>query len=152
MAKFTTTGVEDFLRSLDYMDKRTVAGIPAMLNAGADVAQDAMERTAAWQDDTGQLRRSIKRSAVKRSGSSSYIELYPSGTTPDGQRLEEVGFVLEYGRGASSFTRVTRNGVQKTYVLSPMPPRPWMRPAFEDNQVRILDAIRSKWEEVVGHV
>lgn len=151
MAKFSTIGVEDFMRSLEAFGERAAEAIPDMLQAGADVAQQAMEATAAWQDDTGQLRRSIKRTRIKGSGTGRYIEIYPSGTTPDGQRLEEVGFVLEYGRGVSSFTRNTRNGVTKTYVLQPMAPRPWLRPAIEDNAGEIIDAMRAQWEEQMSH-
>ena len=151
MAKFNTVGVEDFLRSLERYGKRASDAIPDLLNAGADVAQEAMESTAAWQDDTGQLRGSIKRSKVYRRGSASYIELYPSGRTADGQRLEEIGFVLEYGRGASSFTRVTKSGKTKTYVLQPMPPHPWLRPAIEDNAGSILDAMQAEWEEAMSN-
>lgn len=134
MAKLHTEGVEDFLRSLESYGGRTAAAIPDMLQAGADVAQEAMERTTAWQDDTGQLRRSIKRTPVRGDGTGSYIDIYPSGKTPDGERLEEIGFVLEYGRGGAA----------------PMSPRPWLRPAIEDNTAEILDAMLQTWEEAVG--
>lgn len=130
MAKLHTTGVEELLRSLDAYGARAEAAIPAMLTAGADVAQAAMEATTAWQDDTGQLRRSIKRTKVMGDGSGSYIDIYPSGKTPDGERLEEIGFVLEYGRGGNR----------------PMAPRPWLRPAIEDNAAEILDAMQHEWE------
>lgn len=150
MAKFNTVGVEDFLRSLEGFGQRAFDAIPDILNAGADVAQEAMESTAAFQDDTGQLRRSIKRSKVYRRGSASFIELYPSGTTPDGQRLEEIGFALEYGRGVSVFTRATKHGKTKRYVLPAMEPHPWMRPAIEDNAGNILDAMQTEWEEAMN--
>lgn len=151
MANYRTEGVEDFLRALEQFGDRASAAIPDMLNAGADVAQEAMEDTAAWQDDTGQLRRSIKRTPVRGDGSGSYIDLYPSGKTADGQRLEEIGFALEHGRGVSEYTRTTSTGATKTYVISPMAPRPWLRPAIEDNVPRIVDAMRRKWEEVGNH-
>lgn len=150
MAKFNTVGVEDFLRSLEEYGERASDAIPDLLNAGADVAQEAMESTAAYQDDTGQLRRSIKRSKVFRRGSASYIELYPSGKTADGERLEEIGFTLEHGRGYNFFSRTTKTGKTKTYVLPPMDPKPWMRPAIEDNADRIFGAIKGKWEEIMS--
>ena len=148
MAKFSTTGVEDFLRALDSWGDDAGKAIPAMLGAGAEAARTEMEETAAWADKSGALRRSIKISKVKGSGSASFIEVYPSGTDADGQSLAEVGFVLEYGRGVSTFTRVTRNGVTKTYVISPASPRPWVRPAIENNP-KILAAMQKKWEDVM---
>ena len=144
MANFTAVGVEDFLRWIEGLERRTTRVIPRLLEAGADVAQQAMEATTYWDDDTGQLRRSLYRTPVMGRGSSSYIDIYPSGTTPDGERLEEIGFVLEYGRGAASYTRE-----DKTYVISEMDPRPWMRPAIEDNP-DILDAMLVVWKEELG--
>lgn len=146
MAKFTTTGVEDFLRQLSEYGEAASESVPVVLRAGAEAAKAEMEETSAWADKSGQLRRSIKISKVKGSGSASFIEVYPSGTTADGTRLEEVGFVLEYGRGVSTFTRVTKNGVTKTYVISPSAPRPWVRPAIENNP-KIVDAMERKWKE-----
>lgn len=149
MAKFSTTGVEDFLRALNDWGEDASKAIPALLNAGADVAQDRMEGTASWADKTGELRGSLKRTKPKKAGSSSYIDIYPDGESSDGQRLAEVGFVLEYGRGVSTFTRVTKNGVTKTYVSPDMPPRPWVRPAIEDDPDKIIGAMQKKWEEVM---
>lgn len=150
MANFTAVGVEDFLRYIERYGKGTEDAIPLMLNAGADVAQEAMEGTTAWSDQTGQLRRSIKRTKVMGRGSGSYIDIYPSGTTPDGQRLEEIGFVLEYGRGVSSYTRPTSTGTDKTYIIPAMDPRPWLRPAIEDNTDSIIDAMLEQWREALG--
>lgn len=150
MANFTAVGVEDMLRSLERFGRDTEDAIPDMLNAGADVAQEAMESTTAWSDQTGQLRRSIKRTKVMGHGSGSYIDIYPSGKTPDGQRLEEIGFVLEYGRGVSSYTRPTNTGLDKEFVIPPMAPRPWLRPAIEDNVDSIIDAMLARWKESMG--
>ena len=149
MANFTTTGVEDFLRALDSWGDDAERAIPLVLNAGADVAQERMENNAAWSDKTGELRRSLKRTKPRGSGNATYIEIYPSGTSSDGESLAEVGFVLEYGRGVSTFTRVTKNGVTKTYVSPEMAPHPWVRPAIEDNPGEIIGAMQKKWEEVM---
>lgn len=151
MANFTAVGVEDFLRWIERYGQATKAAIPDILNAGADVAQEAMESTTAWDDQTGQLRGSIKRTKVMGRGSGSYIDIYPSGNTSDGQRLEEIGFVLEYGRGVSSYTRPTETGLDKEYVIPAMDPRPWLRPAIEDNTDSIIDAMFAKWKESMGN-
>lgn len=149
MAKFTTTGVEDFLRALDGWGEDAERAIPLVLNAGADVAQKRMENNAAWSDKTGELRRSLKRTKPRGSGSTTYVEIYPSGSSSDGQSLAEVGFVLEHGRGVSTFTRVTNHGVAKTYVSPEMAPHPWMRPAIEENTGEIIGAMQKKWEDVM---
>lgn len=149
MAKFTTTGVEDFLRALDSWGDDAVKAIPAVLNAGADIVQERMGNSAAWSDKTGELRSSLKRTKPKRAGSATYIDIYPSGLSSDGKSLAEIGFVLEYGRGVSTFTRVTKNGVTKTYVSPEMAPHPWVRPAIEDNPGEIIGAMQKKWEDVM---
>lgn len=146
MAKFTTVGVEDFLAWIQRVEDCPKRVIPLLLEAGADVAQRAMEATTSWDDDTGQLRGSLYRTPVMGKRSSSYIDIYPSGTTPDGERLEEIGFVLEYGRGAASYTRE-----DKTYVITEMDPRPWMRPAIEDNP-DIVNRMQEVWKRELGRI
>ena len=53
MAKFSTTGVEDFLRALNDWGEDASKAIPALLNAGADVlCIDSSEGYSCWQANT----------------------------------------------------------------------------------------------------
>jgi len=100
-----------------------------MVEAAGDYVVERARETSAWSDRTGQLRQSIVRSKVYKDSRSCYCEVYPTGTTrgrKKPQRMAQIGFVLEYGR-------------------PDMPPRPWLRPAIEDNSLEILDVMEGVW-------
>ena len=143
--RLQTEGIEDLLHTVSQMGERMEAVVPEMLQAGGNAAKAAMQETAAWADNTGVLRRSIKVSAVKGEGSMRYVDVSPTGTHHGSQTNAQVGFSLEYGRGAHTFKRATSRGRMKRYTVGAMAPRPWIHKAMEDSE-RIVGAMRAVME------
>ncbi len=127
MARFSTEGLDELLKELQLEAERIERNGPAALEAAADVAVSAMDKTVPRR--YGDLARSIKPSPIKKGlGGSLMLDVYPQGMKKQigkNQRFETIGFVLEYGR-------------------SNMDPKPWMDPAVENSGEPILDALETE--------
>lgn len=151
MATFEYSGGEELEKALREWGQNSAKAVKKVVEAGGDAAVKQAQATSAWSDRTGSLRGSIKRSAVKHKANEAYVEVYPDGTGADGKRMAEVGFVLEYGRGGKVFTRPTKRGNRKRYIIKPMSPRPWLRPAIEEGGSAIGSAMEQAWKEGMQH-
>lgn len=152
MASFDVVGGDQLLKAIHDWSKQSAKAVKEVLEAGGDAAVTQAKNTAAWSDQTGELRKGIRRSSVKRDGNAAYVEVYPNGESSDGTKLAEVGFVLEYGRAKPApYYRKTANGKSKRYVVKPMAPRPWLRPVIEDSSGAIGAAMEDAWKGAMGN-
>lgn len=65
---------------------------------------------------------------------------------PDQQGDAFYGYFLEFGRQAG----VRKWGANKGFAYPDMPAYPFMQPAFEENQGRVIDIMASKVREALG--
>jgi hypothetical protein len=132
-------GMEDLQKRIMGLGPAAEKGVSAMLEAGAAVLVEAQSREALRFNETGRgkgaLAKSIKAGKVKKSGSESYIEVFPQGVdtnhTKGGVRNAVKGFVLEYGR-------------------SNMPARPWISAANDASGAEVNAAMEKVWKEKNG--
>lgn len=124
MANFSIQGVDELIEAMSLEARRVERNGSAAVEAGAQVALEAMKQTVPVR--TGGLKDHIKIDGPHHSAIDGYhCDVYPTGTKKNGkkrERYETVGYVLEYGR-------------------SNMAARPWMRPAVENNSDAIGAAI-----------
>jgi len=124
MATFNVVGFDDVIKGLEAAseDYKRVAIIAA--EAGAKAAVKCMERTVPVR--TGILKGSLQYKGPNFTFEKGhYFDVFPSGFKKNGrkkQRIEEVGFVLEYGK-------------------SNTPAMPWMRTAVEEGEPEIVAAM-----------
>lgn len=127
MARFSVEGMDELLSALQLEAERIERNGPAALEAAAEMAVDAMNKTVPRRH--GDLAKSIKAGSVKKgAGGDLSVEIYPQGMKKQpgkSQRFETIGFVLEYGR-------------------SNMDAQPWMDPAVEQAGEAILDALETE--------
>lgn len=99
MARLSVDGLEELMNDLEAVAELPDTVACEMLNAQADVVKKAQVNKIAEINlvDTGQLRDSIDKTAVRRSGAGRYLEVYPQGIRKNGVRNAEVGFIHEYG-------------------------------------------------------
>ena len=127
MARFSVEGMEDMLAELKLEAERIERNGPSALEAAADAAVAAMNKTVPRRH--GDLAKSIKPTPIKKGmGGDLSVEIYPQGMKKQAgksQRFETIGFVLEYGR-------------------SNMDAQPWMDPAIEQAGEAILDSLETE--------
>lgn len=150
MARLDITGGAELEKAIHDWSANSAKAVKAALEAAGDAAVEEARKTSAWSDRTGALRASVKRGSVKHKANEASVEIYPDGTS-GGKRMAEVGFVLEYGRGGKVFRRSTSRGNTKRYVIKPMAPRPWLRPAIEDGADKIQEAMEKAWAGGLGN-
>ncbi len=122
MATFNVVGVEEAIQSLNLEAERVRRLAPQAALAGAEVAAEAMRRSAPV-GKTGQLSQSIIcKGPHENVAYGVYYDVFPDGIRDDGERNATVGYVHEFGR-------------------SNMPARPWMRTAVEASEGAITDAM-----------
>ena len=99
MAQFNVTGLDELMNDLEAVAELPDSVAVEMLNKQADVIKEAHTSKINELDlvDTGQLRDSIDKTAVRSSGGSRYLEVYPQGIRKNGVRNAEVGYIHEYG-------------------------------------------------------
>ncbi|MDD3212207.1 MAG: HK97 gp10 family phage protein [Eubacteriales bacterium] len=121
MARMFSSGIDDVIAALDIEQEAIDRNGDAALNAGADVAVAYMQAEAPVR--TGGLRAHIAKDIIKVDArGDKYINIYPTGFDPHGERYETIGSVLEYGR-------------------SDMQPNPWMSRAVKKANSAVLDAM-----------
>jgi hypothetical protein len=102
MARFNVVGLDDVQNLMLIRDKAVTEAVPAMLEAGGRVMQEAQAKeireTFRGDRSTGDLAASIKVSAIKEKDSAKMVEVYPDGKDRHGVRNATKGFVLNYGR------------------------------------------------------
>ncbi len=142
MGEFTTVGLEDVIEAFSKREAATVAAVPKMLQAGADVLVEAQRAEAAAMglNDTGGFVNSIKATAVKGDESEKHIEVYPQGRAKHGNdrkgdksnvRYATIGFVAEYGTSSQQA-------------------RPYMTTANAKAHEKVVEAQREVWERETG--
>lgn len=99
MARLSVIGLDEFMNDLEEVAKLPDGVVFEILNKQAEVVEKAQANkiTELGLVDTGQLRDSISRSAVRSGGASRYLEVFPQGERRYGGRNAEVGFIQEYG-------------------------------------------------------
>ncbi len=121
MATFNVVGMEEAIKQMDFEAERVKRRGPAAVQAGGEVAKNAMRQTVPVR--TGQLSEAIQVGKVEHTTADGiHCDVFPDGRRADGERFAEIGFVLEYGREG-------------------MPARPWMRPAVERESAAITEAV-----------
>ena len=99
MAQISIEGLEELMNDLEAVAELPDGVVYEMLNEQAEVVKRAQVDKINELNlvDSGQLRASIEKTAVKTSGATRYLEVYPQGTRKNGVRNAEVGFYHEYG-------------------------------------------------------
>ena len=122
MASFNVIGIDALIEDMQLEAERIDRNGPDAVMAGAKVAIEAMRKTV--PEDTGGLKAAIqaKKPTIDERWDGHFVDVFPDGKNKYGERYAEIGFVLEYGR-------------------SNMRPRPWMRPAVENEADAINDAM-----------
>lgn len=139
MGEFTTVGLEDVIEAFGKREQATVAAVPKMLKAGADVLIEAQkaEASAMGLNDTGGFINSIKATAIKGDDTEKYVEIYPQGRAKHGNdrkgdksnvRYATIGFVAEYGTSSKAA-------------------RPYMTTANAKAQEKVIEAQLEEWEK-----
>lgn len=113
MAEFDTVGLEAVIEAFSQREQATVAAVPKMLKAGADVLIEAQkaEAKAMGIEETAGFINSIKASDIKGDDTERYIEVYPQGKAKHGNeakgnksnvRYATIGFIAEYGTSSKA--------------------------------------------------
>lgn len=142
MGDFTTVGLEDVIEAFSNREQATVAAVPKMLKAGADVLIEAQkaEARAMGLNDTGGFINSIKATVIKGDDTEKYVEIYPQGRAKHGNdrkgdksnvRYATIGFVAEYGTSSKAA-------------------RPYMTTANEKAQEKVIAAQLEEWEKATN--
>lgn len=125
MAHFNFVGIDDLIAQFDKMADGFGERAFRAVTAGGEALKAEFEKTVAVR--TGQLKAAMFVSRpIYDYAKGWYVQVYPKGTAKNGRkrkRLEEVAFVLEYGR-------------------ENMPAQPWMRPAMETGAEAVKAAMR----------
>ena len=121
MASFNIQGIDELMQAMQLEEDRMARNGPAAALAGAEATIKAMEQTVPVR--TGGLKGHIKaKGPFYNTIDGHHCDVFPSGKDKHGERYETIGFVQEYGR-------------------SNMPAQPWMRPAVEQNDDAISQAM-----------
>jgi Bacteriophage protein of unknown function (DUF646). len=99
MAQLTSTGLDQLMAEMSREVTRMEEKATEMLGEGGKVV------VKAWQDvieerghvKTGEMKRSVRASAVKSGQDAHYTDIYPHGKDKKGVRNAEKAFILHYG-------------------------------------------------------
>lgn len=99
MAQISIEGLEELMNDLEAVAELPDGVVYEMLNEQAEVVKRAQVDKINELNlvDSGQLRDSIEKTAVRSSGATRYLEVYPQGIRKNGVRNAEVGYIHEYG-------------------------------------------------------
>lgn len=142
MAEFSTVGLEAVIEAFGKREQATVAAVPKMLKAGAEVLVEAQktEAKAMGIEETAGFINSIKPTAVKGDDTERYVDVYPQGRAKHGNdrkgdrsnvRYATIGFVAEYGTSSQAA-------------------RPYMTVANEKAREKVVNAQLEIWERENG--
>lgn len=135
MARLTFGGIVDIQNTVYSKAQILDVAVPHMLEEGAKVMVKAQreecKRMFSKDRSTGDLAKSIARSAVRKKGDVRYIEVRPTGKNRNGESNAKVGFVQEYGR-------------------SNMQARPWASTANEKCKDEVNKVMKGLWERGYG--
>lgn len=103
MARVNTVGLTELANELKKNSDGSRQRVVKMLNAGAEIAADAIKLKADEHGlrNTGQMIKSIKPGQLNVSSDSASVDIWPQGTRENGRKRERnavVGFVQNYGR------------------------------------------------------
>ena len=133
MAKFELTGLGDIEKMLLNRETTVTAAVPDMIQAGADelikAEQEEMERLKLV--DTGDMKKSVKATKLRKTDSGGFVEVYPQGKDRKGVSNATKAFVAQYGK----------NG---------MSARPWLTAARAKSGEKVSAAIRKVWDKQNG--
>lgn len=138
MADFNTTGLEAAIEAFSLREQATVAAVPKMLKAGANVLIEAQkaEAKAMGIEETAGFINAIKATGIKGGDREKYIEVFPQGRAKHGNDQKEdksnvryatIGFVAEYGTSSKAA-------------------RPYMTVGNEKAQEKVASAQLEIWE------
>lgn len=142
MAEFSTVGLEAVIEAFGKREQATVAAVPKMLKAGAEVLVEAqkVEAKAMGIEETAGFINSIKPTAVKGDDTERYVDVYPQGRAKHGNdrkgdrsnvRYATIGFIAEYGTSSQAA-------------------RPYMTVANEKAREKVVNAQLEIWERENG--
>ena len=104
MARINSTGLNEVLESIVQEQKATPETMRHMIEAAGDVYVEETRNQIKEMKifDTGATWWSIKRGKSTKAGDGVRLEVWPAGTRvdknhPDGERVETIAFVTEYG-------------------------------------------------------
>lgn len=133
MAKFELTGLGDIEKMLLNRETTVTAAVPDMIQAGADelikAEQEEMERLKLV--DTGDMKKSVKATKLRKTDSGGFVEVYPQGKDRKGVSNATKAFVAQYGK-------------------SGMSARPWLTAARAKSGEKVSAAIRKVWDKQNG--
>lgn len=133
MAKFELTGLGDIEKMLLNRETTVTAAVPEMVDAGADelikAEQEEMERLKLV--DTGDMKKSVKATKLRKTDSGGFVEVYPQGKDRKGVSNATKAFVAQYGK-------------------SGMSARPWLTAARAKSGEKVSAAIRKVWDKQNG--
>lgn len=133
MAKFELTGLGDIEKMLLNRETTVTAAVPDMIQAGADelikAEQEEIERLKLV--DTGDMKKSVKATKIRKTDSGGFVEVYPQGKDRKGVSNATKAFVAQYGK-------------------SGMSARPWLTAARAKSGEKVSAAIRKEWEKQNG--
>ncbi len=133
MAKFELTGLGDIEKMLLNRETTVTAAVPDMIQAGADelikAEQEEIERLKLV--DTGDMKKSVKATKIRKTDSGGFVEVYPQGKDRKGVSNATKAFVAQYGK-------------------SGMSARPWLTAARAKSGEKVSAAIRKVWDKQNG--
>lgn len=133
MAKFELTGLGDIEKMLLNRETTVTAAVPDMIQAGANelikAEQEEIERLKLV--DTGDMKKSVKATKIRKTDSGGFVEVYPQGKDRKGVSNATKAFVAQYGK-------------------SGMSARPWLTAARAKSREKVSAAIRKEREKQNG--
>ena len=138
MGDFNTVGLEAVIEAFGKREQATVAAVPKMLQAGADVLVEAQraEAKAMGIEETAGFVNAIKATSIKGDDTEKYVEVYPQGKAKHGNEK----------KGDKSNVRYATIGFINEYGTSSQPARPYMTTANEKAHEKVVSAQLEIWE------
>lgn len=113
MASLDLEGFDSFLKDLSLLDFDRIA--PDMIKAGAPILEENIRRRSSDHEDSGDMAKSIKPTAIKKYGASGYrLTVRPTGQDEKGVRNMEKMCYLEYGTVHQGATPVLSPAVEES--------------------------------------
>lgn len=113
MASLDLEGFDSFLKDLSLLDFDRIA--PDMIKAGAPILEENIRRRSSDHEDSGDMAKSIKPTAVRKYGASGYrLTVRPTGQDEKGVRNMEKMCYLEYGTVHQGATPVLSPAVEES--------------------------------------
>lgn len=127
-------GIEELMRNLQELGRDVDQAKKRALNKGADFMYDRVKENTRYR--TGNLQESIEKK-VSDDEAEVFIDQQGPGF---------YGYFLEIGRKGG----VVKRGRYKGKRIPPMPPYPFMGPAYENNKDKLQDIIANEIRRDLG--